>query len=151
MNENEMKRIVEIGGVKVEVDLRTAKRVDSFKVGDPVKVLIKEYANYSSYFGMIVGFDEFQKLPTMIVAYIKASSYEAAMQIVYLNNETKDVEICPHDFCDLGFEKGDVLEQFERQLTKKEEEIRELNRKRSYFLNRFGKYFEQSESAQATT
>ena len=38
---DEQKRIVEIGGVKIEVDLRTAKRVDSYRVGDPVKVLTK--------------------------------------------------------------------------------------------------------------
>ena len=38
----EEKRIVEIDGVKIEVDLRTAKRVDSYKVGDNVKILEKE-------------------------------------------------------------------------------------------------------------
>ena len=35
----EEKRIVEIDGVKIEVDLRTAKRIDTFAVGDNVKVL----------------------------------------------------------------------------------------------------------------
>ena len=39
----EEKRIVEIDGVKIEVDLRTAKRIDTFRVGDNVKVLCKEY------------------------------------------------------------------------------------------------------------
>jgi len=37
MNEN--KRIIEINGVKLEVDLTTARRIDEFKVGDTVKVL----------------------------------------------------------------------------------------------------------------
>ena len=37
------KRIVEIDGVKIEVDLRKAKRVDSFQVGDNVKILEKKY------------------------------------------------------------------------------------------------------------
>jgi hypothetical protein len=36
MEEN--KRIVEIDGVKIEVDLRSAKRIDTFRVGDNVKV-----------------------------------------------------------------------------------------------------------------
>lgn len=39
----EERRIVEINGVKIEVDMRTAKRVDSFRVGDNVKVLDKDY------------------------------------------------------------------------------------------------------------
>ena len=42
----EEKRIVEIDGVKIEVDLRTAKRIDTFAVGDNVKVLCKEYNNW---------------------------------------------------------------------------------------------------------
>ena len=37
------KRIIEIDGMKVEVDLRHAKRVDTFKVGDNVKILDKSY------------------------------------------------------------------------------------------------------------
>ena len=34
----EEKRIIDINGMKMEVDLRTAKRIDTFKVGDNVKV-----------------------------------------------------------------------------------------------------------------
>ena len=39
----ENKRIIEINGIKLEVDLTTAKRIDEFKVGDNVKVLRKSY------------------------------------------------------------------------------------------------------------
>ena len=39
----EEKRIIDINGMKMEVDLRTAKRIDTFKVGDNVKVLATEY------------------------------------------------------------------------------------------------------------
>ena len=34
------KQIIEINGVKLEVDLSTAKRIDEFRVGDTVKVFI---------------------------------------------------------------------------------------------------------------
>ena len=34
---------VEINGVKMDVDLRTAKRVDTMKVGTRVKVLTRSY------------------------------------------------------------------------------------------------------------
>jgi hypothetical protein len=149
MRERNMdKRIVEINGVKMEVDLRHAKRVDSFRVGDPVKVLVKQYTSYQSYFGMIVGFDEFKNLPTIIVAYINPSAYESAIQFVYINSETKDTEVVSHDPTDLGIEKADVLEQFNRQITKKEEEIRDLKRKQSYFLSRFGAFFEKAAAHQ---
>ncbi len=35
MEEN--KRIIEVAGVKMEIDLRTAKKIENFKVGDNVK------------------------------------------------------------------------------------------------------------------
>jgi len=135
-------RIVEINGIKIEVDLRTAKRVDQFKVGDAVKILKKKYGDsYESYFGMIVGFDEFKELPTIIVAYLDPSSYSAAVNFVYINFKTTDVEICPHDPDDLGIEKEDVISKFNREIEKKEAEISDLLSKKQYFERMFGRYF----------
>lgn len=48
----DQKRIIEVNGVKLEVDLRNARRVDEFRVGSPVKVLVKNYSTYESHFGM---------------------------------------------------------------------------------------------------
>lgn len=137
------KRIVEINGVKVEVDLREAKRVDSFKVGSKIKILIKEYSSYKSFHGMIVGFDEFKKMPTMIVAYISPERYssESPLKIAYINSTTEDIEICPSDESDLGIERHEINDNFEKLIVTKQEEIKELNCKRSYFNSMFGKYF----------
>ena len=140
--ENDFLRIIEINGIKVEVDLRTAKRVDQFKVGDGVKVLKKKYSDsYESYFGMIVGFDEFKNLPTIIIAYLSTSSYDATINFEYINSLTKDVEICPHAPEDLGIEKEHIIDKFNREREKKMAEISDLDRKKAYFENMFGKYF----------
>ena len=40
------KKIVEIDGIKLEIDMRTAKRIDQFKVGDKVKILVKKYDTF---------------------------------------------------------------------------------------------------------
>ena len=71
---DETRRIVEIDGVKVEVDLRTAKRVDSFRVGDNVKILDKSYQDYKVKPGIIVDFAEFQELPTIVIAVFEEGS-----------------------------------------------------------------------------
>lgn len=144
---DENKRVVEINGVKVEVDLRTARRVDSFKVGDAVKILIKQYSNYKSHVGVIVGFDEFKSLPTMVIAYLEVGTWEQPLKFAYLNSKSEDVEICPHEPKDIGLEKGDVLGSFEREIAKRETEITELKRKRSYFVEMFGRYFDLSEKS----
>jgi len=143
----EDKRIVEINGLKVEVDLRTAKRVDSFKVGDAVKILIKKYSdNYESHFGMIVGFDEFKALPTIVVAYLAPSSWEQPLNFAYINAKTEGIEICAQDPKDIGIQKSDLMGAFDREMNKKEQELREITRKRKYFEDMFGRYF-QSERA----
>ena len=72
------KTIIEINGVKMEIDLRQATVVENFKVGDKVKVLIKTYNDsFQSHVGTIVGFDAFKERPTIILAYL-ANDYGSA-------------------------------------------------------------------------
>lgn len=126
MEENEYKRIIEINGIKVEVDLRTAKRVESFKVGDPVKFLRKEYNDtFKSCPGVIVGFDEFQNRPTIIVAYIDASYSKTDLQFAYINKDSKDQEIAPMQEFEKNISYTEIQKQFDMtdELKSKREEI----------------------------
>lgn len=136
------KRIVEINGIKVEVDLRTAKRVDTYKVGDGIKVLVKTYSSYESHFGMVVGFDQFETLPTLIVCYLDGSRFsDSPLKFVYLNAQTKDIEICAHSPEDLGVQKADIDQSFEREINKRRTEVSDLEQKQKYFTTMFGRYF----------
>ena len=140
----EEKRIIEVNGVKLEIDLRTAKVIDRFQIGDPVKVLTKTYSGYASHLGMIVGFDEFKDHPTIIIAYVKAEYSSANIEFAYLNSESKDIEVCVVNEWDMPYTKGDITDKMDREIAKKEEELRELKEKKNYFLHMFGKYFEKS-------
>ena len=133
------KRIVEINGIKMEIDLRTAKRVDHYKVGDRVKVLVKGYSDWSSNFGVIVAFDEFVNLPTITVCYAE-SGYSAGLKFATINSQTKDVEIAPCND-DIVVSQKDVLEKVDRQIEAKQAEIVDLQAKRNYFLRHFGEWF----------
>ncbi|MFB3926753.1 MAG: hypothetical protein ACE14T_11935 [Syntrophales bacterium] len=141
----EEKRIIEVNGVKLEVDLRYAKQVDTYKVGDPVRVLVKKYSdNFYSYPGMIVGFDNFKERPTIIVAYLDTSAYSSdPLKFVHINKDTKEEEIAPmvDDF--IALEKSAILENLDRLILKKEEETREMKAKKEYFLKYFGAYFKE--------
>ena len=49
------KKIVEVNGIKLEVSLTTDKRIDEYKIGDNVKILMKRYSGaFDSYPGIIV-------------------------------------------------------------------------------------------------
>lgn len=144
--ETEM-RIIEINGVKLEVDLRLAKTVASYKVGDMVKVLIKRYGDtFESYPGMIVGFDNFVARPTLVVAYITVRYGETnPLQFAYINADSKDVELCPMVDNYITIEKTTVLEAMDRDILKREQEIADQKVKRAYFLKHFNRFFSEME------
>ena len=144
MEEN--KRIIEIDGVKVEIDLRTAKRVDSFKVGDNIKILDKEYDTYKVKPGIIVDFAEFQELPTIVIAVFEEGSWSSAPNIsfIYYNkNTSKKVEIVSCSEDEIKVSKEGVIERFEREIQKKKNEYEDLKNKLEYFKTHFIKVYKE--------
>ena len=140
------KRIIEIDGVKVEVDLRTAKRVDSFKVGDNIKILDKEYDNYKVKPGIIVDFAEFQELPTIVIAVFEEGSWSSVPNIsfIYYNkNTSKKVEIVSCSEDEIKVSKEGVIERFEREIQKKKNEYEDLKNKLDYFKTHFLKSYKE--------
>ncbi len=142
--ENENKKIIEINGVKLEVDMRYAKTLDTFKVGDRVKLLKKKWSDtWESCAGVIVGFDEFKTKPTIIIAYIQDKKLEFA----YLNSESKDLEICAANLMDIGFTKDQVLTAMNNEIESKKREASAIEIQRDAFIKLFGKFFEKTESS----
>lgn len=121
------KTIIEINGIKLEVDLRTAKRVEHHKVGDPIKVLVKSYGDsYKSHVGIIVGFDEFVKLPTITIMYVDLGYSNAEVKFLSLNAESKDIELAPMDtFDELTMKKTEAISHLLRNIEKKKLELQE--------------------------
>lgn len=140
------KRIIEINGIKLEVDLSTAKRIDEFKVGDNVKVLKKGYNNdYNVLAGVIVEFVNFKELPTMIIAMFKQDYSGCRLEFINYNSKTEGVEITPCCEHELKLEKCRVVDKFNQEIEKKKAEMDELTAKRDYFEKYFAKYFSNSE------
>jgi len=137
------KRIIEINGIKMEVDLRDAKVVENYKVGDNIKVLVKDYgSSYKSYVGTIIGFDNFEKLPTVVIAYLKTEYGSGDIKYLYFNNETTDAEITQLNDWDIPITKTEILNRFDKEVATKEMEIKDIQNKKTLFETLFGKYFE---------
>lgn len=136
------KTIIEVNGIKLEVDLRTARRVDELRVGDRVKVLIKGYSDYKVHAGTIVGFEPFAALPTIIVAYVDRDYSSCSVKFVYFNSQTKETEIVKAiDDDQLDIDKAGVLQLFDRDIQKKREELEDIERKKAFFLENFKAYW----------
>ena len=140
--ENENKRIIEVNGVKMEIDLRQAKVIDNYKIGDYVKILVKEYSSYKSYIGNIIGFDNFEKNPTIVIVYLKNEYSTASIEFAYFNSASEGIEITTLNDWDVPLKKSTILEQFQKEILKKEQEVTEMKNKANIFEQLFGKYFE---------
>lgn len=139
------KTIIEVNGVKLEVDLRTAKRVDELRVGDRVKVLVTEgYSDktHKVYPGTVIGFEPFKALPTMIVAYLTTDWMNVGVKFVYFNAESKDIEIIKAiDDDHLDINKADILGQFDKEIEKQRAALEETERKKAFFTANFKAYW----------
>lgn len=140
------KQIIEINGIKMEVDMRYAKVVENYKIGDNVKVLIKKYSdNYETHPGVIVAFDQFEKLPTITICYVEIGYSSAEVKFISFNSSTKDVEIVHMAEHEKLIDKSKALDYLNRVVAAIEGELLELQRKRSYFLEKFNQHFESTQ------
>lgn len=137
-------RIVEIGGVKMELDMRQAKvqSIDTFKVGDNVKVLIKDYGDsYKTHAGVIAGFDNFKALPTIVVVYLEIGYNDAKLKTAYINAKTEGTELVAAAQNDIPLERDTVIDLMDRDIASKEIALRESQRNKTMFLQMFNRYF----------
>lgn len=137
----EDKRIIEIDGVKIEVDLRSAKRIDTFRIGDNVKVLCKEYNNqFKVKPGIITDFANFKEKPTIVVAVFNEDSWSSTPSIEFIHiweGMEDKYEIVYASDEDLRLTKDGVIEKFEREIQKKRNEAQDLQNQLDYFKKHF--------------
>lgn len=140
----ENKRIVEIDGVKIEVDLRTAKRIDTFRVGDNVKVLCKEYDGFKIKPGIITDFANFKEKPTIVVAVLEESYSGVSINFVHIYEGMEEkYEIVYATEDEVKLSQEGVVEKFEREIAKKKHEMEELQFKLDFFNRHFMKSKEE--------
>lgn len=141
MDQQQTHTVVEVNGVKLEVDLRTVRRVEQLQVGSKVKVLTKDYTGHHVYPGVVCGFEPFKVLPTIIVCYLVIGYEKAELKTVAYNAESKDVEIVASVDDLLLVDQSEVTHFFDREQAKLEQQIADLQAKRDYFVRMFGAYF----------
>ena len=137
---SEWTREIEVNGVKLEVDMRYAKRIDVFQVGDTVKVLDKRNGKNDMRTGVITDFANFKDLPTMMVAVYKAGDYWTTPTIEFIpyNNDTNDIEIVGVSAEELIVSRETITQKFDDQIAKKRDELNDLIIKRDTFVKYFG-------------
>ena len=137
MDEN--KRIIEVNGVKLEVDLRTAKRIDEFRVGDTVKVLDNRNDRNEVRTGVITDFANFKELPTIMVAVYKAGDYwsDPTIEFIHYNANTEGIEIVGVSAEEIMVSKETIVNKFDDEIAKQRDKLNDLIIKRDTFVKYF--------------
>ena len=137
MDEN--KRVIEVNGIKLEVDMRYARRIDEFKVGDTVKVLDKRNDKNDLRTGVITDFANFKELPTIMVAIYKAGDYWSGPTIEFIpyNADTEGIEIVGVSAEEVVVSRETIVQKFDDQISKKRDELNDLIIKRDTFVKYF--------------
>ena len=146
-------RIIEINGIKLEVDLRKAKRIDEFKVGDTVKVLDNRHDRNEMHTGVITDFALFKELPTIMIAIYKAGDYWSSPTIEFIpyNKETENIEIVGVSQEEIIVSKETVVDKFNEQIEKKRTELNDLIVKRDTFVRYFAPKNEEAKNEHIET
>ena len=141
-------QIIEINGVRLEVDMRYARRIEELRIGSPVKILAKAtYGGAKVHAGIIIGFEPFKDLPTVLVAYVEDNYSTADVKIISINSKQTDYDIVACVDPDFSVDKNAILTRFDRQIATKEREIAEIQDKRRYFEENFKAFWTKVEMA----
>lgn len=145
--------IVTINGVDIEVPEQASKPSQPLRVGDPVKLLVKaQYTEPKVCAGVVAGFELFQSLPTVTIAYVDPVSYSStgALVFAHINTKTADKYELVHglDRAMLDIDQGRIQQLLQNDIQKKQGELAEAEQRLRFFNERFGAYFSRALEAE---
>lgn len=142
--------VIEVNGVRLEVDMRYARRIEEIRIGSPVKLLAKNgYGGHKVYAGIVIGFEPFKDLPTILVAYIEDDFSKAEVKVVSINAKTENYDLVAAVDPDFSIDRESVLKKFERQIAAKQREIEVIEEQINYFKTNFKAYWAQVQKTEA--
>lgn len=138
-------KIIEINGVKFEVDARTAtlRQLSTIRIGARVKVLKKKYSDdFEVHHGVVIGFEPFEKTPTIIIAYLDSlTSSSPEIKFIYYTAKSTEQVIISDENDREALQAANIVGAIDKQIAVKTREIRDLEDKKKYFLDNFQSYW----------
>ena len=130
--------IIEVNGVKLEVDMRHARRIEELRIGSPVKLLAKGgYGGQKVHPGIVIGFEPFKDLPTILVAYVEEDWQSATVTVVSINSKQENFDMIAAVDPDFAVDRANITKRFDRQIEAKKREIEVIEEQKRYFETNF--------------
>lgn len=138
--EQETKRIIEVNGVKVEIDLRQAKQIETFAVGDTVKVFEKQYNDsYEVFPGVITGFAQCLDFASIEVIIMRVSYSEVKFENISINSGSTKYVLATFTQYDGMLNKERIMKALDEKINSAEIALETAKRNKELFLSEIGK------------
>ena len=111
---------------------------------------MKTYSSYEVKHGVVVGFEPFQKLPTVLIAYLTTDFTGGDVKILAWNSETEDTEVVAATD-DILFDKDEGMRALDRAIDKAEADLASAQERKVYFLKHFRAYWSETEAVTETS
>lgn len=141
--------VITINGVNIEVPEQAQASAEPLRVGDPVKLLVKaQYIEPKVCAGVVAGFELFQTMPTITIAYVDPASYtnSGVLMFAHLNAKSADKYELVHglDRALLDIDQGRIQQLLQNDIATKRRELDEAEQRLRFFNERFGAYFSRA-------
>lgn len=133
-------QIIEVGGTKIEIDFSRARKIETFKVGDCIKIFKKKYSDWKLYPAIITGFASSDEMSGIEVTYLETEYNSATMKCEVVTAETKETIIASISSNENYMSFNTLTELLARDIDKKEMELAEAKSKLKFFKDFYGKY-----------
>ena len=139
------RNIVRVGNIEMDVAIKSMRSIQTFKVGDPVKLLKKaaSYSKQETMAGVIVSFDNYESSPAIVVLAMKGSYGDVDFQFITISEMGVDYDMIHYSGYEQLFTRDNVMRIFDRKIAEMELKLNEMNAKRAYFDQNFASAFEK--------
>jgi hypothetical protein len=112
----------------------------TIKIGDKLRILKKaSYSDPKVYDGVVVGFEPFKELPSIVIAYFENETYlNPDLKFLVWNEKTKDCEITQAIADPLKNNARQFDQAMQAKAAKLRLEAQEIDHKLAYFRAHFG-------------
>lgn len=106
----------------------------TYRVGDKVKLLIKEYSSEYVYNGILANISFFGEKPVVEVIYWKGQYDGVASAVISDGNPSNQITKFSNDLEGDADMKVNLMQYFDREVERKESELFDLKQKRARYL-----------------
>lgn len=140
----EDKQIIEVGGTKIEIDFAQVRKIETFRIGDTIKIFKKKYSDWKIYPAIITGFAKSEEMSGIEITYLELDYSSARLMCDIVTEESKDIVLATISSTEKYMTFDNIPEMLARDIEKREMELAEAKSRLKFFNDFYEKLQQQT-------